>query len=440
MKIIRSDFLKNAGKLFSGSLAAQAIGFGAIVFLGRMYSPEEFGELDIFMKMAVVLVAIAGLRYEVAIVVEDDSKTAQDITRLSLILNLFISLLVLLVVISFKSSIASFFKLSHPNILYALPPAIWLLSSTDTLVNWRNRAREYGVISTNRIATSLSGVGYKLAHPFLAVVSGNGLVIGQILGQVVALIHIVFKLPFSLFQTSGDAIRTVAKKYKSFALFSSPAALLNILAVNMPWFMIATFDGQAATGHFGNAYKLTYLPMSMLALALGQVFFEKIARIKSDKKEAAAMSHQLISLMFWAALIPVVILAVWGDQIAPVVLGDQWHEAGIYIQITILFYLSMFLTTSFSSAFSTYNKLNFQLLYNLAFLIFTSCALYFGYTIGGSTRVALAWFTIVGAVLRILVLNYFFVLFGKNLIAKTIFALLFTGILIYIGFGIKEGF
>jgi hypothetical protein len=52
----------------------------------------------------------------------------------------------------------------------------------------------------------------------------------------------------------------------------------------------------------------------------------------------------------------------------------------------------------------------------------------------------LAWFTLVGAVLRIGILNYFFTLFGKNLIAKTIFALLITAILINIGFGIKEGF
>ncbi|MFT7101303.1 MAG: Na+/phosphate symporter, partial [Bacteroidia bacterium] len=96
--------------------------------------------------------------------------------------------------------------------------------------------------------------------------------------------------------------------------------------------------------------------------------------------------------------------------------------------------------SSFSSAFSTYKKLNQQLVYNGIFLISTFLALYLGYTIGGSTRVALAWFAMVGTILRIAVLNYFFFLFGKNLITKTIFAILITGILIYLGFGIKEGF
>jgi O-antigen/teichoic acid export membrane protein len=208
----------------------------------------------------------------------------------------------------------------------------------------------------------------------------------------------------------------------------------------MPVFMILAFDGTTSAGYFGNAYKLSYLPMSMLAMALGQVFFERISRIKKDKEAASQMAHWLFNAMFFAALFPVVILVVWGDEIAPYILGEQWTETGIYIQITILFYFAMFMTSSFSSAFSTYKKLNQQLIYNGIFLISTFLALYLGYTIGGSTRVALAWFAIVGTILRIAVLNYFFFLFGKNLITKTIFAILITGILIYLGFGIKEGF
>ena len=73
MKLIKTDFLKNAGKLFSGSLLAQVIGFAALIPLAQIYSPDQFGELDTYMKMAGVMVAIAGLRYEIAIVVEDDS-------------------------------------------------------------------------------------------------------------------------------------------------------------------------------------------------------------------------------------------------------------------------------------------------------------------------------------------------------------------------------
>jgi O-antigen/teichoic acid export membrane protein len=377
LNLIQSDFLKNAGKLFSGSVVAQLIGLAALAALGRLYEPEDFGTVETFMKLAGVFAVVAGLRYETAIVVENHSDTAKDLVRLSLFLNTFISILLFLIILIFNAWIAPIFNFENSSILYALPFTIWIMSSTETLMMWRNRSKEYNRISSNRVLYSLSGTGYKL---------------------------------------------------------------LNLLALSMPVFMLTIFAGQESTGHFANAYKLSYLPMSMLAMALGQVFFERIARLKKEKETASQMAHELVNIMFVAAVIPVCVLAVWGDKIAPFILGEKWEEAGVYIQITILFYFAMFMTSTFSSAFATYDKLKVQLGYNAFFLVATTTALYLGFTLGGSARVALAWFTLVGAVLRIGILNYFFLLFGKNLIPKTIFAIAITAILIYIGVGIREGF
>jgi len=41
LKLFKSDFLKNVGKLFTGSLIAQVIGFVALIFLAKIYTPEE---------------------------------------------------------------------------------------------------------------------------------------------------------------------------------------------------------------------------------------------------------------------------------------------------------------------------------------------------------------------------------------------------------------
>jgi O-antigen/teichoic acid export membrane protein len=440
LNLIQSDFLKNAGKLFSGSVVAQLIGLAALAALGRLYEPEDFGTVETFMKLAGVFAVVAGLRYETAIVVENNSDTAKDLVRLSLFLNTFISILLFLIILIFNAWIAPIFNFENSSILYALPFTIWIMSSTETLMMWRNRSKEYNRISSNRVLYSLSGTGYKLLHPLANLIKGNGLLIGQILSQVLAFVHIAYKLPLRIADFTQDNLRAVAKTYKSFPLFSSPAALLNLLALSMPVFMLTIFAGQESTGHFANAYKLSYLPMSMLAMALGQVFFERIARLKKEKETASQMAHELVNIMFVAAVIPVCVLAVWGDKIAPFILGEKWEEAGVYIQITILFYFAMFMTSTFSSAFATYDKLKVQLGYNAFFLVATTTALYLGFTLGGSARVALAWFTLVGAVLRIGILNYFFLLFGKNLIPKTIFAIAITAILIYIGFGIREGF
>lgn len=439
MKLVKTDFLKNAGTLFSGSFIAQAIAFGAMIFLGRLYSPVQFGEFEVVFKLSAVIIAIAGLRYELAIVVEDSTAQAQEVTRLTLLINAVISLCLVICIALFKNQIAGLLKLDNVDLIYSVPFIVWLSSSTETIIGWHNRNKEYATISTNRVVTSSSSVVYKLSHPYL-MAGWNGLLTGHILGQVISLVQISRKLPFKLFETTRQKLTTIFKKYKSLALLSSPAALINILATSMPTFFITIYDSTEATGHFANAYKLTYLPLGMIAAALGQVFFERISRIKNKQEETSQMAHQLFNLMFAIAIIPIVILVVWGDNIAPFILGAQWTEAGKYIQITILFYFSMYLTTSFSSALVIYNKLNIQLVYNIIFLIGTFSALYFGYTVGGDTQRALAWFAVVGILLRVFILNYFFYLFGKNLIAKTIFVILITTVLVLVGFGIKEGF
>jgi O-antigen/teichoic acid export membrane protein len=435
--LLKRDFFKNASLLFSGSLLAQIIGFGALYFLGRIYSPEDFGEVETIMKLAGVFIAIAGLRYEMAIVVEENPTQAKDLLRLSLFLNFAMSFIIFIIILLFKNKIGVFFKLNDSNILFGLPLIIWITSSTESIILWQNRVKKFKKISSNRILFSSSGTGYKLLHPF-TLVAGNGLFFGQVIAQIVALSHMLYNLPIQLFKTTKQNLLAVSKSYRSFALFSSPAAILNILATSMPVFVISSFDGQQATGYFGNAYKLTYLPMSMLSLAVGQVFFERIARIRSQKENASKMAHQLVNTLFFIGILPVIIMLVWGDQIAPLILGSQWRETGIFIQIMILFYFTMFLTSSFSSAFETYQKLKFQLGYNLIFLVCTFGALYLGYTKGGNTRSALICFSAIGIVLRLAILNYFFVLFGKNLIAKTIFAILITGVLAYLGFNLKD--
>jgi O-antigen/teichoic acid export membrane protein len=411
-----------------------------LYYLGRWYSPEEFGELELFLKLSGIFVAIAGLRYEMAIVVEDDNSNAEELTRLSLFLNTVISLFLLLILFLFAQPIAAFFNQKSTYILFFIPVVVWLTSCTETFVLYFNRKKKYTKISTNRIATSFSATGYKLGHYWLFSKVINGLVIGQITGQLVGFLQMIYRLPLEILNYNKLTIKKLALKYRQFPLFSMPAALLNILATSMPFFIIATFDGQASVGYLGNAYKLTYLPLSMLSMAIGQVFFERISRLKDDKVESAKLSHELFTFLVAIAIFPVVIFAVWGDTIAPLLLGDQWHEAGVYIQITIPFYFAMFLTSAFSSAFESYQKLYIQLAYNATFLVLTSLAMYLAYYYGGNTRTALVWFVMVGTALRVGILNYFFVLFGKNIIAKTIFAMLITGFLIWLGFGIKEGF
>jgi O-antigen/teichoic acid export membrane protein len=324
--------------------------------------------------------------------------------------------------------------------LFAVAPVFGLTGSMEALVLWYNRKRFYRRISLNRVISAVSAASYKTAHPFSGPIHGNGLIMGHILGQILGFAHLVYRSGLGLFQANWQEMRVTFKLYRQFAIFAAPAALLNILAIRMPEFLISSFDGQEATGFYGNASKLTYLPMSLLAMAVSQVFFERIARIRNDKKASAEMSGQLFNFLVYFGIVPVALVAVWGDKIFPLVLGSEWTTSGVYAQILIFFYFSMFLTSSFSSAFEAYNKLRVQLLYNGSFLLLTAGAMLWSYLNNYDTLTALTVFTIVGVSLRLGIINYFFHLFGKRLLFKTILVILATAGLVILLMYIRSRF
>ncbi len=367
-----------------------------------------------------------------AIVVEDEAKKARDLTRLSIFLNSTISIVLFLIILLFKASVSNWFGIENENLLLFIPLIVWLSGCAEALILWRNREKKYKTISVNRIATSTSATGYKLAHPYLAALPLNGLILGHVLGQLVALVHIAYKLPFKLFRTTKVRLKEVASIYKNFPIYSMPAGLLNLLATSMPVFLISYYAGQQATGHFAFAFKLSYLPLGMIALAMGQVLFERLSRMKDNQKETAEISQNLLKILIAISIIPGIVLFFWGEELMVMAMGEKWQLAGVYVEHTILFYVAMFISNPFFCTFDVYKKLDKELLFNILFIVLGTLSMVLAYHYYNSTLVALQWYSLVGIILRIAVLHYFFGLVGRHKLTWVLLILVVIGSIYYI--------
>ncbi|MGN1239473.1 MAG: oligosaccharide flippase family protein, partial [Paludibacteraceae bacterium] len=67
-KIARSELVRNSAKLLSANVIAQAIGLLVYPILTRLYSPEDFGLLNLFLSIGGVLVLLSTAEYQYAIV------------------------------------------------------------------------------------------------------------------------------------------------------------------------------------------------------------------------------------------------------------------------------------------------------------------------------------------------------------------------------------
>ena len=79
----RSAFVKNVAVLMSGSVVSQVIVVAAAPILTRLYHPDAFGVLGLFVAGAQTLVITASWAYGGAIILAKDDKEAANVLMLA---------------------------------------------------------------------------------------------------------------------------------------------------------------------------------------------------------------------------------------------------------------------------------------------------------------------------------------------------------------------
>lgn len=438
MRFIKSDFIRNSGVLFSSTGIAQLISFLIIPILARIYSPEEHGAVTLFTSIVSVCVAFSCLRYEQAIVIETDHEKAKHLVYLSLLLNLAWCLLFYLLLVLFNDGICGLLGITGSGSwLFLVPATIVFSSCVEILVMWYNRQRRYGKLATNRVVGMATGSAYKLAHPFTGLTSGNGLIMGHVIGQLIQMAMLIPAKAVRKIHISKKLLTGVASSYKSFPMLATPSALVNIIGSFMPVFIISAMLGEAVTGFYGNAVKLTFIPLSAVSYAVGQVYFERLARLRESEEERVQLSYDLLKFLFLLTIIPVVVLMVWGDVLVTFILGDDWSASGSMAQITALYFFVMYLSSPFSAAFEVFGKLGRQLMYTAVFTLLTSVALYVGLKLFDSIVLALLLHSFIGILIRLAMMYDCFRLIGTSLFREIFKGLFITAGLTLLLFGLK---
>ena len=78
LHLIKSSGVRNFTKLLSANVVAQVIGLVVYPILTRMYAPEDFGLLNLFMSIGGVLAILSTAEYYYAIVLPKEEKDAEN--------------------------------------------------------------------------------------------------------------------------------------------------------------------------------------------------------------------------------------------------------------------------------------------------------------------------------------------------------------------------
>jgi O-antigen/teichoic acid export membrane protein len=265
--------------------------------------------------------------------------------------------------------------------LYFIPLSVFLRALFQIYEYYENRKKHYSSISFANVSqsfgTSLTRAGMGFMH-----LGSFGMIVSSILGSLTGSLHIRYlsskKDIVKYKKPSLNALKTVAKRFKKFPLFTMPSNGLNTISVQIPVILLTRFFSASVVGFYSFSHRMLSMPMFIVGRSFAQVYFQKASTLRYKKKELADFTYSVYKKLLVIGIIPMSIIGVWGDYIFSFVFGDEWVIAGVYSQFLSVWFLFNFISSPLSQLFSVLEKQQKSLVVNSILLIFRATPLIIG--------------------------------------------------------------
>ena len=336
--------VKDSAKLLSANIVAQAIGLLVYPVLTRLYSPDDFGLLNLFTSIAGIAVLFATAEFQYAIVLPKENKKASALTALSLIILLAVTVIIALTV-PFSKLIAAAFKAPDFTKIYWLLPFFVLLTGLWNILNYSYlRNQQYTRLSGYQISQSiLSAVG-KWGFGFAGKTT-IGLPLATVLAQFGSL-GVSVALAWKKLRANWEKVlwsdcRAVAVEYRNFPMFNLPRSLVNSLGQALPiWFLTPCF-GLEKVGQLSLALLAAFVPLNIVARACYQVLFQRVSKAVQQQQPINQLLRRFMFVTTAILFVGMAIVYFFVPQLVTILFGAEWIESASIIRCMYPYLLLM---------------------------------------------------------------------------------------------------
>jgi len=408
----RGRFARNVGVLAGGTALGQTIAVLTSPILTRLYTPKDFGVLAVYTSILGIVSVIASLRYELAIPLPEKDEDAANLLALSIGIVVFMGLLASVVTWLLGAQIVSWTNIS------ALRPYLWLLPVGVVMVGiyqvlnyWAVRKQAFTQIARTKLN---QGAGLAIAQIGLGLLKSGplGLLIGRIVGQAAGITTLAMlaykKDKKALKAISPSQVRYMFARYRRFPLFSSGAALINALGLQLPVLLLSGLYGAQVVGQFMLVQRVFGLPLTFLGTSVSKVYLSQAAqKARTDVQGLQKLFYAVAKKMAVLGSVPTIILVGVGPSLFPLVFGIEWREAGVYAQIMAVTFLSAFVTIPLSYTFSVLERQDLSLMWNGSRLLLSAGSIVIAYKLRWSATYAVVAYSVgmLGGYLSLFILS-----------------------------------
>jgi len=379
-KLSNSEYAKNSFILIFGTGLAQLIPILLQPVLRRLFTDEEFGIFAQFYSIVSVLSIVSNLRYSNSIVIPKSDKDALSILAGSILLNFITSLVFFILFIFFGATLfnAIGFSKELVNYIWMLPVSIFLIATNISYNFWLTRKKKYIGMAVNKGVRRISegGMQIALSNGF----QKGGLIIGSLIGDFLNLLMFLFqfkKAEGSFKGIDSNSIKNALGEQREFPRHSLFPALLDVVSMNLPIFIISSYYSKSIVGQFDGSRQLLAIPLALISISLSQVLYQKIVETNNEHKHVSPIVRQNFIFLGILSILGVLIFLPFGIPIYTFVFGKEWQLAGEMSQILVASYAIRFLISPLSIVFIALKKMKISALWQIFYFISMLSLLFF---------------------------------------------------------------
>lgn len=330
--------VRNILTVVSGTAGAQAVTLAVMPVITRLYGPDAYGALGVFMGLVWMLTPVAALTYPMAIVLPRHDDDARRIIRLSILVALAIASLAMIVCLTAGPALVERLDIQAVETYLWLLPLVMLAGcALEIAQQWMIRQQRYGLTAKVAVSHSLLHNGLRVLGGLLHATPGM-LIVTTGFGPALQALLLAFayqrstpKKPHAPGDNPSEtpaSLVMIARRYHDFPLYRAPQMLINGVSQHLPTLVLAGYFGPASAGFFALCRQALTMPTQLVGKSVTDVYYPRIVNAIHEQKPITGMLGKAVVGLAVVGCIPFGAVVVLGPDLFAFVFGSQWYAAG----------------------------------------------------------------------------------------------------------------
>lgn len=348
--------------------------------IARIYAPEFYGILGLYMSISNLIGVLAYSHYPQAVMVVKEEKEAKQIIWFSFFFSSGVAIFSGVVIIILLNFTGVFSTTKESSWMVLLPLSVIFNGITASLNNWANRTKSYTNLAFNRIFQALLTVCVQISFGLLYK-DGRGLMIGFLVGQFISAVLLLYTFiikdkKHSIGRPSFQNFKPIAMKHKKWVIYLTPTDFINSFINQSPVFLLQVLAGPSYVGSFLFTQRFLSLPQQYLSNGIVDIFKQKASEAYNRDGNCKILFLKTLKLLSSIAIIPFLVSVFFGPQIFTLAFGSKWTQAGIFAQYLSILFFFRFIISPLSYVYFIVGRLKEDFLLHILFLIATTASFY----------------------------------------------------------------